>query len=319
MRRDRLQNRVSGSMFTLPACAVVALGAWYATHRGALAEPLTWVGLALLTLITSILVEMNNRNQLIRVRSRMVSSVWLVMLAAIPAMQTFSPLMLVTAALALAYFLLFRTYQAKGIETTTFHYAVMIGLASVFVPKLIVCMPLFLWHQTVFLRSMTLRAFCASLVGALFPFLPFAAWAAITEDASFFVDWYASLCRWQPLTQQAYLSLSVQQVASWGLPTLLTLFGFIHYLSTSNDDKIQVRMFLYIICVQWFVLQTCVCLQPRYVELFMPLLAVTGAPLVAHFFALTHSWLTNALFVLSVIAFGALAYLNYCLPPLPIL
>lgn len=305
-------------MFTLPTCAVVALVGWYFTNSAVLKDWITWVGMALLLLITYILMEMNNRNQLIRVRSRMVSSVWLVMLATMPAWHGYSTPMLATAAITLAYFLLFRTYQTRGIEPSVFHYALMIGVASLCLPKLSVCLPLFLWHQTVFLRSSTLRTFCAALVGMVFPFLPMAGYAVVTEDTSFFIGWYAELCKWTVVTEQSYLSLSVQQVASWGLFSLLSLLGFLHYLSHSNDDKIQVRMYLYIICVQWFALEAWACLQPQSLDDIMPLLSVTGAPLIAHFFALTRTWLTNALFVLAILAAVALAFINYALPPLPL-
>lgn len=302
MRRDRLQNHVSGSVFTLPTCAVLFLVSWYFNNRNALMEPWTWVTFLILVLTAYILVEMNNRNQLLRVRSRMVSSVWLVLAASITVLQTYGEGPVAACAMPGAYFMLFRTYQKIDCEADSFHYALMLGMSSLLLPQLICCLPLFLWHQTVFLRSMSLRTLCAVLVGCIFPFLLVSGYSLVMDEWSYLLSWWNDLRQWVPVNILAYQQLSVIQVASWSVITFFSLLGVLHYLSTSYNDKIQVRMLLYILCLQWFVLEVYVCLQPHQMDTFLPLLAVTGAPLIAHYFALTRTWLTNTIFVLSVLA-----------------
>lgn len=310
MRRDRLQNHVSGSVLTLPTCAVLCLVSWYFNYRDVLLEPWTWVSLLVLVLTAYILIELNNRNQLIRVRSRMVSSVWLVLVACIPLLQLYGDGLLVACSMTGAYFMLFRTYQKTECEADTFHYALLLGLSSLFIPSLIFCLPLFLWHQMVFLRSMTLRAFCAAMIGCLFPYLVIGGWLLLKDDLSFILSWWTDLQQWLPITVESYKKLDVVQVAEWGVLTMLSLTGVLHYLGTSYNDKIQVRMFLYILCLQFVVLDTYVCLQPYCLDDFMPLLAVTGAPLIAHYFALTRSWFSNTIFVLFVLACVSLVVVN---------
>lgn len=311
MRRDRLQNHVSGSVLTLPTCAVLFLVSWYFNNSSALMEPWTWSTLLILVLTAYILIEMNNRNQLLRVRSRMVSSVWLVLAACIPLLQTCCEGTLAACATAGAYFMLFRTYQKIGCEADTFHHGLLVGVSSLFLPQLIFCLPLFLWHQMVFLRSMTIRTLCAAIVGCLFPYLVVGAYLFLTDDFSYLIEWWQEVQAWQAISLDAYRQLSVTQIANWTLVSFLSLLGVLHYLSTSYNDKIQVRMFLYILCMQWFVLELFICLQPHQLDDFLPILTVTAAPLIAHYFALTRSWLTNTVFVLSILACIMLCVINY--------
>lgn len=310
MRRDRLQNHVSGSVFTLPTCAVLCLVSWYLNNQNVLTDFWTWSTLLVLVLTAYILVEMNNQNQLLRVRSRMVSSVWLVLVACMPLLQTCSEGLVAACAIVGAYFMLFRTYQRQGCEADTFHYGLMLGVSSIFLPKLIIFLPLFLWHQTVFLRSMTMRNFCAAIVGCLFPYIVLSGYSLVTDDLSDLSTWWQNLQQLMPMSVEEYKHLPVMQIACWGIISFLSMFGVMHYLATSYNDKIQVRMFLYILCFQWFVLEMFVCLQPKYLGDYMPLLAVTGAPLIAHYFALTHSWISNIIFILSVISCVAIVCLQ---------
>lgn len=314
MRRDRLQNHVSGSVLTLPTCAVLFFVSWYFTNQNVLLDPWTWVMLLVLVFTAYILIEMNNRNQLLRVRSRMVSSVWLVFVACMPVLQIYGEGPVAACAMAGAYFMLFRTYQKICSEADSFHYGLMLGLSSLFLPKLIFCLPLFLWHQTIFLRSMTLRNLCAVIVGCLFPYIALSGYSLVADDWSNLLYWWQDLRQLVPLSVDAYKHLSVLQIAGWGLVSFLSLLGFLHYLSSSYNDKIQVRMLLYILCFQWFVLETYVCLQPHQLDNYMPVIAVTGAPLTAHYFALTHSWISNVVFILSIIACIALACLSSMIP-----
>lgn len=323
MRRERLQNHIAGSVFTLPVCAVVAVLMWwlpvkFETQSTLSAAEAGWgnriIAFALMVLATCILVEMNNRNLLLRIRSRLVSSTWLIASATIPLTHVYSEGLAAAVCVAASLYLLFFTYQKRECQVNTFHWALLVGVGSIFVPHVIVFLLLFLWYQIAFLRSMSLRSFCAALVGVLFPLCLWAAYWIVKDDYTKVLMWCSALLDYQLVAPENYLSFTLQQVASWGLVTLLGLFGAVHYLNTSYNDRIQVRMLLYILTCQFFVLEAFVCLQPQHLETLMPMLMVTAAPLIAHFFTLTYSWFTNTLFILSVFAFGALAYLNYCMP-----
>lgn len=331
MIRNRLQNKVSGSVFTLPVCAVVALVLWFlpwfqkGEHTLGFLEG--WgkdgiidylVATLVLLVTTCILMELNNRNVLLRIRSRMVSSVWLIAIASVFIPHGFTVSLIVTLCATAAYYLLFCTYQQRDSVISAFHYALFLGVGSILEPHLLVFLPMFLWHQIAFLRSISLRSFCAVLVGCLFPLCLWGGYWVLRDDYTAILVWWDRLVTYYELDPDTYLGLSLQQVASWGLISLLSIVSLIHYLSTSYNDKIQVRMLLYILVVQFVVVDAYMALQPQHLDAAMPLLVLTGAPLIAHFFALTGSWFTNALFVLSVLLFGALIYLNYFMETIPL-
>lgn len=341
MRRERLQNHIAGSVFTLPVCAIVALVLWWIPEQhapvaeapgafGFLPDGLSWswqcfvvdvpriVAFLLMVVATCVLIEMNNRNLLLRIRSRLVSSTWLVAAATISPVHVYADGLAAAVCVAIALYTLFFTYQKRECQTGTFHWALLLGIGSIFVPFVIAFQLFFLWHQTVFLRSMSLRSFCAALVGCLFPLSIWAGYWIICDDYEPLLSWFHQLTTYVPLRPENYLGFSVQQVASWGLVTLLGILGTVHYLNTSYNDRIQVRMLLYILSFQFVATELFVCLQPQHLDTFMPLLMVTAAPLIAHFFTLTSSWFTNALFILSLLAFAALAYLNLFMPTLPL-
>lgn len=318
MRKTRLQNRISGSMLTLPVCAVITLLLWGFPLRegeGMFLARLSFtapclVALACVALIAYVLVEMNNVNMLIRVRSRLVSSVWLVSAAVVPLLHTYNKGLVAAVCLSVAYYQLFKTYQAPGSQLNAFHSALMLSAGSLFVPHLLFFLPFFLWHQTVFLRSVTLRSLGAVLLGIFLPFAIVGGHAMVSEDPTFLFQWAESLSRYYPLSSEAYQTLTLQQWASWGVISLWGWIGMVHYLSTSYRDRIQTRMLLYVFVCQFLVIEAFVAFQPQHLDDWMPLLMVTASPLTAHFFALTGSRFTNALFLVALLSFCVLGVLG---------
>jgi len=316
MRRDRLQNRIAGSVFTLPVCAVIAVLVWW--------FPLGQynldyaIGLALATLIAYVLLEINNRFQLIRVRSRMVASTWILFAGSIASLHQWHHGTIAASALVIAHFFLFNSYEKRQPISDSFHAGLFLGIGTLFVPWLVAMIPLFLLHQAIYLRSITLRSFFATLLGGIFPALVVMIPTFITNDFTRWANWYAMLTVFAPIVPKNYLSLTLQQASSCVLPFLLILLGGLHYLCTSFNDKISVRMILYIFVTNGFVIQVYMGLQPQYVELLLPSMLVCGAPLIAHFFALTRSWFTNFLFVLSLLCIVGLGYITLYMTTLPL-
>lgn len=312
MRRDRLQNRVAGSVFTLPVCAVIAVLVWWlplGQYRIDYA-----IGLGLAIFIAYVLLETNNRFQLIRVRSRMVASVWIVSAAAISSLHIWHHGTIAALCLAIAHFFLFNTFEKRQPVNESFHAGLFLGIGTLFVPWMVVMFPLFLLHQAVYLRSMSFRCLFATMVGVLLPAMVVSVPMVIMDDYTRLTDWYGMLCSLTPVVQDNYLGLSLQQSISWLLPALLILLGGIHYLCTSYNDKIMVRMLLYIFVTDSLVVLAFTGLQPQHIEVLLPAMLVCGSALIAHFFALTKSWFTNSLFILALLLYMALGYFTLWFP-----
>ncbi len=316
MRRDRLQNRIAGSEMTLPLCAVFAALMWWFPLGQ---NPLDCViGLALAILTAYVLMEINNRFQLIRVRTRMVSGAWILFAGATASLHVWQHGSIVALALIIAHFFLFESYEKRQPIRDSFHAGLFLGIGILFVPWIVVFVPLFLLHQAVYLRSATLRTFFAILFGALFPTMVVLVPSVITDDYICLTNWYLLLTDVLPVLPDNYLALTLQQAVSFILPALLTILGGLHYLSTSYNDKISVRMLLYIFVTDAFLILLFAVLQPQHLDYMLPSLLVCGLPLAVHFFALTKSWFTNTLFVLCMLCILALGGVTLFLPTIPL-
>ena len=320
MRKERLQNHVSTSTLTLPVCGVLAALLWWAGLGGTFRLDNLWT-LLLCLLVSYLLTETNNHYTLLRIRSRMVASCWLAMAGCAGLLLPHLPFQPMAAALCLAssYYMLFTTYQEHQPVGGAFHALLLLSVGSVFVPQLLYLVPFYLWHIVAFLRAMSFRVLWASFIGVLAPYWCWVAWYLVSvelmgQDCPSPFGHLSLLGRLQPFSVDNYTALSVQQVSVWGLTTVLALLGSVHYLSTSYNDKIKVRMLLYIYTFQTFVIWLLMLLQPQLSEVLMPVLMVSSCPLIAHYFALTHSIFTNLLFLLALLALGAQAYLTIWMP-----
>ena len=77
LRKKRFQNKVAASRYALPITATLATLVWVAV--GLLVSNI-WVQFAFTILSTFLMVELNNRNALMRTYSRMVSCSFLVLI-----------------------------------------------------------------------------------------------------------------------------------------------------------------------------------------------------------------------------------------------
>ena len=98
--------------------------------------------------------ECNNRYHLLRVRSRMNSVVFLVLMAAFPTLHDLGLHLIPAAALLSAYFVLFRTYGQTRTQGTLFHTTLLLSLGSLAFPQLIIIIPFLLFAAGVQLRAL---------------------------------------------------------------------------------------------------------------------------------------------------------------------
>ena len=139
MTDHSFRHAIASSQATLPAAALLALLGWMAHGWG---EPNRWYGLAATLVTAYAIAEWNNRGQLIRIRSRMASSTFLVVMAAMPFLHSWSAEMLVPIAYVGSFILLFQSYQLPRPEGYVFHAFLLLGLGSFLMPLLLFTVPL---------------------------------------------------------------------------------------------------------------------------------------------------------------------------------
>ncbi len=313
------------SSATLPTACVVATLLWWLPQGGYSTDYLlSWLTCALMTYL---ILEMTAQNALLRIRSRMISSLFLFVMAVCGFLHPLQTGVVVMLCLTLSFYYLLRTCGAYRPEVETMHAYLAIAIGSLLWPPLLLLVPIHWWSQGVYLRSLTSRSFGAALIGLLLPYIFWATGAFALGDMTPFIDHAVAII--SPFTEPWYWQWVVDQVQSLeaGVPfsaafseifnaisahftaqcvahptetialafvLLLGLTGFIHYVNKNYDDKIRVRMCHYAIMAMQVVLILWLILQPQLFYHLFPLLIICTVPAAGHFIALTHTWFTNA-------------------------
>ena len=312
MQEHTFRHRVATGAFTLPLTVVIAAGVWAVSK---FEEVILWAGFCLALVVTYMLMELNNRNQLLRIRSRMVSSTFLLTLAACPFLHCFSAAYLTAIALVGVYFLLFAAYQDGRASGLVFYAFMLLAAAAIILPPLICLAPLLVFSLLVQLRSLSWRTFFAAVFGAMLPLVYFIAWSLWNND---FPDTLFPLFDWQPVVPTLE-TFSPDQMLYAGWLLFLTVLSLLHYYRTNFNDKIRVRMYFYIIIEVEIALWAGLVFFPQYFDMLFLLLLVNTAPLIAHYFALARGrWPMTVWFVFNLLLLVALGLYNYgVIPQIP--
>ena len=304
MKRNRFQNKVATSGYTLPVAAISATLLWCA--EGIYTLDMLW-GWLLCGLTAYLWMETNNTYALIRIRSLLTPAIYVAMAGAAFSLHPLQPSVIIACAMLASYNMLFRSYQQTDAVSPLFHSFLCLGVGSLFFPQLLYFVPFYLWYATVFFRSLTWRAFWAAILGLALPYWFMAGYDIYTENFSHFTAHFSALAQFQPLHLGNYRYFDYLQVSFVAWVAALSLIASAHCIRTSFNDKIRTRMLLYCIMIQELLIVAFMALQPIHFHVLSGLLLMNSAPLIAHYFALTRSRFSNSLFILSIFVLSALA------------
>ena len=306
--KNRIQYNVASSEFTLPLCVILAAAMWWLPQQMFSVRCL--LGLILCLLTTFVVMETNAQQHIIRIRTRMRSCVWLVLAASLSFMHPLGEPIVAAAFLCVSYLLLFRSYQRHRPQAIVFHAFLMLGIGSFCAPVMLaMAIPYFL-YLAIFLRSLTRRAFWAGILGIVVPYWCYAVWCFATGNLQSFLARLTEMAQYEIPNLEAITSMPFVWQFSAAVIILLSIVSIIHYLRTNYDDKIRVRMILYIYLSQTILLIAFLLLQPAHYQTTMALLVASASPLIAHYFSLTGSWFSTFFFFLSLVLIAGMATLN---------
>ncbi|MBR4131089.1 MAG: hypothetical protein IKU02_09275, partial [Bacteroidaceae bacterium] len=247
---------------------------------------------------------------IIRIRTRMMSCVWLVLAASLSFMHPLGEPIVAAAFLCVSYLLLFRSYQRHRPQAIVFHAFLMLGIGSFCAPVMLaMAIPYFL-YLAIFLRSLTRRAFWAGILGIVVPYWCYAVWCFAMGNLQSFLARLTEMAQYEIPNLEAITSMPFVWQVSAAVIILLSIVSIIHYLRTNYDDKIRVRMILYIYLSQTILLIAFLLLQPAHYQTTMALLVASASPLIAHYFSLTGSWFSTFFFFFSLVLIAGVATLN---------
>lgn len=281
---------------------------WVVTATESIGEVAVWGGYLATVVVGYFLLELNNRNALLRVRSRMVSSVFLVIAGVMPAMQHFNQGFIPAACLLISLYIIFFSYQDRRAQGYAFYCFLFLGIAAVVYPRMLWTVPLFLIYMSVQLRSLTAKSFFAAALGLGLPLL--VTWTYLTATgAAFSIPTFTAAVISVPVPD--YRILSEHQVINAGFLLLLTFIAAIHFWRTKFNDKIRTRMLLYIFMISAGTSAVMLVAIPSDFNVLFRLFIVVSCPLIAHHLSFARGHISDAYFGVVVVCFAFLTFYNY--------
>lgn len=311
----RFQNRIAESRSLLLFASLYGLIVWLL--RGVVGHAELWSTFGVFVVCVYMMVELNNRNALLRVYSRMVSSSFILisslMVVSFDELRSFVVLLL-----SLSFIMvIFRTYQKRSMTGTIYLAYLFIGIISLLWPPILYALPVMWLICSAFLFSFNFKNLIASLFGVLTPYwllIPyvfyFQRWGFVnlfTEQllpSDSLIVWFSN----PVVSFDNILQLDNWQVLVLVFDIVLSILVIIHYFNKSYEDKIQVRMYYHSFILLSVVLIICIALVillpfdiKAHFPILMLLLSTCLSPLLAHYVTFTRTILTNISVILIIL------------------
>lgn len=306
-----LQNRISESNTTLPASAVYGALLWLA---GGLVTGNMYLQFAIFTVNVALLVELNNRNSMLRIRSRMVSVSYIFLTCMANFLFPNITASVTALGTTLMLTLLFLQYHDKTASGRTFYAFAVISIASMFWIQILFFVPV-IWFVMLFcLQNMSSLTFAASFAGIIAPYWLAATFFFIADDIVTPTEHIMRITEFGPTLITA--GMQPYQAITLAVVMILGATGGIHYMRNNFKEKIQNRM-LYL-CLTWLDAAAAVflVLQPQHYDYLITMMIVFTSPLTAHFLALTSTRQTNIAACVITVVVITITILNLWMPSL---
>ena len=314
LRKKRFQNKVAASRFSLPITATLAALVWVAVG---LMVGNIWVELAFAIISTLLMVELNNRNALMRTYSRMVSCSFLVLITMATLPNPSLKASIVTMCFIAFYLIIWNGYQDKLSTGWTFYAFFCIGLASTVFIQALYYLPLLWLLMMFFTNSFSIRTFFASLIGVITPYWFSAGYYAYTDNIDGLAAHFVEFVNYHELFD--YSQITDHQIVTFAFIIILGLIGMAHFLRTSYADKIRTRMIYESLIMMNFVTLAFLVLQPQHDYELGGIMIVNTAPLIAHFITFTKGKIANISFICILVITVLILLFNVFVPPILLL
>lgn len=308
------------SRSALPAMVIFSIVIWAAYIA---ADITLWPCLLIYLLNVYLMVELNNRNTLMRQYSRMVSCSYMALMLMCPWLCHSVVTLAVQFCFIMMFTLLFMTYQKPRNVGQKYWAYLFLGCASVVWPPLVIMLPLLWIGEAAYLMSCNLKTIAASLFGVLTPLwiaVPYIVYFERYDLVQTYIDGFTlsepflSAVDNPAMLMPQQLPIPPVQIGVEAFVLVLFIIGMVHYITNSYADKIQVRMlynFFMLIAIPSFFVCLEVAVLPfqtqPLLDIMFSLALVSTSPLLAHYVTFTYSRLSNATVILLMLIFALVA------------
>lgn len=314
LRQKSFQNKVAASRFSLPVTATLAALVWVAVG---LMVGNIWVELAFAIISTLLMVELNNRNALMRTYSRMVSCSFLALITMATLPHPSLKASIVTMCFIAFYLIIWNGYQDKLSTGWTFYAFFCIGLASTVFIQTFYYLPVLWLLMTFFTNSFSIRTFFASIIGIATPYWLSVGYYVYTDNMEGLLAHFMEFVNYHELFN--YSQITDHQLVNFAFVILLAIVGMVHFMRTSYADKIRTRMIYESFMMMNAVTLVFLVLQPQHDCELGGIMIVNTAPLIAHFITFTRGKIANISFICILVVVVLILLFNQFVPPITLL
>ncbi|UKK53135.1 hypothetical protein [Prevotella sp. E2-28] len=295
----RLQNKIAESGLTLPITAIYAICVWAIAIFGGSPSFFSWPQMACYVAASYMMVELNNSNALLRVRSRMVATMFIFL-----SCMYISGFQSLLGSISLIGFimtiiLLFNTYQDNLATGKTFYAFLFLSLCSLIYLEYLYYIPLFWVLMASRLQSFGWRTLAASIIGLITPYWFASLWLILRWDFTPMTDHLSEFGHF--IFPIDYSSLSVEQLTIYIFLVIISGVGIIHFWQYSYEDKIRIRQLFGFFTAVNIATLLFIALQPHLYDHMIRPAIVCASPIVAHFFTMTSHRFTNIAFIVFLV------------------
>ena len=302
MNLNRFQIQVATGRFTLPVVILICLLLWGITFQ----EWKDCLYLAITAIIGYLMIEMNTAFTMIRTRTTMPVCIFWMIATSLFFLRPFEWENLVPLAFLLSVYQLFQSYESSSPAIPIYHAFFFISLGSLVFPPFIYFAPI-LWGSMIPFRSLSGKSLLASLLGIITPYWLLFGYAFYFDQMSLFLDPLKEMICFYPIE---YGHLTVSEIASWGIITLLLIISGFHYWQISYMDKTRTRIYHSFLVIVGLCVTLWSILQPIYLHELIVIQLICAAFSGGHLFTLTRNRFSGILFIVTLILFILLISFN---------
>lgn len=280
MRLSAIRQLAATGKFTLVISYVVSLLLWGLDGKDTVQSVAGWLCTSVITLA---LAGVYSQLKMIRIRSFLLPSLFLLSCTAVYALHRFDLAMLGLLLFLPAQYALMASCQKFCAERYTFHAFLFLGLAVAFVPPLAFFVPVFFIALPMYLNALTLKSLSAAIIGLLAAVLLIVIFLFAIEGMDVLSQ------QWHALSD-VRLSLPLP----WHSWKMVCLIGFlvllavsvVHYQLSFYYDKIHIRYCYFLLILQNFVAVVLLLVYPLQFDILFLFFLLESMPLAAHLFVL---------------------------------
>ena len=274
-----------------------------------------WLQLACFAVTVYLVVELNNNHALLRIRSRMVSTVFIMLSCMASPLFPHLESAIIMMGMAAFMLILFHSYQNREAAGRVFYAFLLYGCCTCVFVQLFYLLPVLWLLMATQLQAQNGKLLTASLLGITTPYWLGLPILIFTHNFTQVAEHFMSITYFMPIGE-AYGTLTVNSVIVMAFTTVLLGLSIIHFWQYSFEDKIRIRLLFGFLTVMALLSVVCLLVQPQFFSRLMPMVIMFSSPLIAHYFTFTESKLTNIVFLVVAALAVLITIFNLWMPSL---